>query len=509
MKKLLIIFALTVLNTGIYAQKVFDEAVAKGMLNRMAEDPISFFNNETDPNFTMIFDNGTINTAAVLAKNLSSMTYKRNELSQKIKQIGNTAIISGIVEETFYSKTDPNKLLFSDKEVYTYTFASNKGKWLFVAGQHTAVPTPFTKETLNEIMTEYKADSKVFMNSRLSENFRFINSKASFQPRKDFIGGTKQSIVSTEMLEPVIFQSGNLAVTSGIHKTVRTTSDGKEVIGQVGATYTWQNVGGKWMFMASQQNPVAPPTFDEATFNGIMVAWNKDPKNYFANDIDPKAIFTNGNGDLMTQPQLVMAFGDGTSLNKKTIEDLKVYQSGNTGVATGKTFESYNNGEFLYTGKFTYTFSQQNGKWILASAQHTDYKAPKVEDEAAIKNTIENETMAGWAHDAEKEFSYWKQAPAASWIGGVQNKAYSFVGFENIKKTAIDMHKNVKVTTLPTLKNSDYSITINGNSAFATYVQSQTSKGKTGKSRENRYLEKSNGEWKIVNATFIVDGVAK
>jgi hypothetical protein len=29
---------------------------------------------------------------------------------------------------------------------------------------------------------------------------------------------------------------------------------------------------------------------------------------------------------------------------------------------------------------FTYTFSQQNGKWVLASAQHTDYKAPKTAD---------------------------------------------------------------------------------------------------------------------------------
>jgi ketosteroid isomerase-like protein len=515
MKKLLIIFALTVLNTGIYAQKVFDEAVARAALGRLSNDPGEFFANETSSNFTIIFGNGTVSTRNDMLAMVKSMTDKYSRVEEKVtvNQVGSTAVVSGITAEKF-TNPQTNAVTNLPMEHFTYTFSLVKGKWLMVAAQHTDVAMPFTKETLNEIMAEYKADSKAFMNNHLSENFRFINSKSGFQPRKDFIGGTKQSIVTTEMLDPVIFQSGNLAVTSGIHKTVRTSADGKEVVGQVGATYVWQNIGGKWMFVASQQNPVSPPNFDEATFNGMITRWGNDPAGFVKNECDPKFIFTDGNGNSYTYQQAVDTYADGFSKIDKKVENVKVWQSGSTGFATGKTIEGFkfkDGTSYIYTGIFTYTFSIQNGKWVLASAQHTDFRSPKTEDEAAIKSTIESETMAGWAHDTEKEFSYWKQAPEASWIGGAQNKAYSFVGFDKIKKTAIDMHKNVKVNlnALPVLKNSDYSININGNSAFATYVQAQTSKGKTGKTRENRYLEKSNGEWKIVNATFIVDGIAK
>ncbi len=496
MKKLLIIITLTVWNTGIYAQKVFDEAVFNGMMSRMQTDP-AFFKNEVDPSFIITFGNGaTTNQESMLkyAENNIGL-YKPKYSNLKVSQYGNTGIVTGTNEETFLSKANPSIVTRTSKHLFTYTFAKIKKNWIWVAGQHTESPNPFTKETLNEILAEYKTDSKEFMNSHLSEDWRYINSKGGYQARKDFIGGTKQSIVTTEMLNPVIFQSGNLAVTSGIHQTTRTTSDGKKETSQVGATYTWQNRNGKWMFVGSQQIPVAPSNFDEATFKGIMGAWEKDPKNFFTSEIDPKALFTNGNGELMTQAQLAAAFGNGMSLNQKKVEDLIVYQSGNTGVATGKTFENYNNGEYLYTGKFTYTFSQQNGKWVIASAQHTNFRSPKEEDEAAIKSTIEGETNAFKMNDANKTTSFWLNTPYTS--HHYTAKGLGYVRGEKVGSTITDYLKaNPKIDNSPT-NYHDYIIRINGNSAWATYISDDTSNGKKVVYNKAAYLEKTNGEWKM------------
>lgn len=117
----------------------------------------------------------------------------------------------------------------------------------------------FTQETLNGILAEYKKDSKVFFNSYCSNDFRYTNTKlnGTYQYKKDLAAEATQSIESTEMLEPVIFSSGDLAVVSGIHQTVRIKKDGSKTTGRVACTYTFQRQKGKWMFAAAQQMTIA------------------------------------------------------------------------------------------------------------------------------------------------------------------------------------------------------------------------------------------------------------
>jgi hypothetical protein len=121
----------------------------------------------------------------------------------------------------------------------------------------------FTQATSDEILGEYKKDSKAFFNNRLSEDWRYINRKGGFQYQKDFLDRPSQNIVSTEMVQPVFFQSGDLAVSSGIHKTVRIDKDGKQITENTAVTYTWQRRNGKWMFVASQQSPIQAPVADD------------------------------------------------------------------------------------------------------------------------------------------------------------------------------------------------------------------------------------------------------
>lgn len=116
--------------------------------------------------------------------------------------------------------------------------------------------TAFTQATLNEISAEYQTNSKAFFTNRLSDDFRYTNPKGTYQTRKDIVAGPAQKILKTEILEPVIFQSGDLAVVSGIHRTERLGPNGNPVVGQVACTYTFQRREGKWMSVASQQTAI-------------------------------------------------------------------------------------------------------------------------------------------------------------------------------------------------------------------------------------------------------------
>ena len=134
----------------------------------------------------------------------------------------------------------------------------------------------FTQATLKEMLEEYQRDSNAFFINRLSEDFRYSNPQGTFLHKSDVaIGGTQktvstsdaQKIVTTlqaiyrmledilanEILEPVIFQSGDLAIVSGMHKTRSVGNDGNEITGEVAGTYTFQKRKGKWIFVASQQ----------------------------------------------------------------------------------------------------------------------------------------------------------------------------------------------------------------------------------------------------------------
>jgi Domain of unknown function (DUF4440) len=266
MKKIIITFVFSCLIINILqAQSSFDEVTFNGMMARLQTDR-AFIKNETDPGFTIIFSNGSISSKESLLKFFESNVgfYKRIESNLKVRQVGNSAIVTGVSDESFLSKTNAGVVDRSDKVVFTYIFSQQNGKWLWVSGQHTDFKKPaFTAATLNELVNEYKKDSKAFFNNRLSEDFKYINRKGGFQPQKDFLGGTAQNIVSTEMLDPVIFQSGDLAVTSGIHKTVRIDKDGKEITENTAVTYTWQRRNDKWMFVGSQQSTIQAPVAED------------------------------------------------------------------------------------------------------------------------------------------------------------------------------------------------------------------------------------------------------
>lgn len=109
--------------------------------------------------------------------------------------------------------------------------------------------------TLNGILAEYGKDSKAFFTNRLSNDFRYISSEGTFRNRDAIIARGSQKYLKTEVLEPVIFQAGDLAVVSGVH-AYYDSIDGTKITGKVACTYTFQLRANKWMFIASHHTVI-------------------------------------------------------------------------------------------------------------------------------------------------------------------------------------------------------------------------------------------------------------
>lgn len=74
---------------------------------------------------------------------------------------------------------------------------------------------------------------------------------------------------------------------------------------------------------------------------------------------------------------------------------------------------------------------------------------------------------------------------------------------DEFKKAYDDWEKNGKVQEV-TVTRENWLIRINGNSAFAVFDQhNKRPDGTNRHSVEERYLERTNGEWKLVNVTVL------
>ncbi|MBC7572072.1 MAG: nuclear transport factor 2 family protein [Spirosoma sp.] len=248
--------------------------------------------------------------------------------------------------------------------------------------------TAFTQATLNEVLAEYKTNSKTFFENRLSADFRYTTSRGVYQNRNDIVAGDDQKILKTEIVEPVIFQSGDLAVVSGIHKTERAGQGGNPVMGQVACTYTFQRKQNKWLFVASQQTSIIP-----------------------------------------TQSA----------------------------------------------------------------------------DEEAIKKVVEEQTAASYARDSKAYMAAWANTPYITRVGSYPEIGVTKVVGDEFRKAVTEAYAKPGEPSKDKVTRDNWLIRINGNSAFVVFDQyNARPNGTTRHSVEERYLERINSEWKIVNVTVLV-----
>lgn len=238
-------------------------------------------------------------------------------------------------------------------------------------------------------------------------------------------------------------------------------------------------------------------------FDQNSTTFDKDPVGW-VQKLPENVRFFGGDGPIFNKEQTLelvkrTASGKSTSF----FADLRVKQSGNLGVASGiRTHELvFANGlKMSWKDAFTYTFEWQNNQWVNTEMQHTKLDYQTNLDEAAIKQTCENETKYFHAGDSKNWVAQWSDSGKEEYMAQdivalAQNPYMKGEKFRAVSKA-------VNASAKPDGKESkmtDFQSRINGNMAWATYLQEDLKDGTSvAKAHQLRILEKQNGQWKIV-----------
>ncbi|GAB3639601.1 Cif family virulence factor [Spirosoma arcticum] len=126
-------------------------------------------------------------------------------------------------------------------------------------------------------------------------------------------------------------------------------------------------------------------------------------------------------------------------------------------------------------------------------------------DETAIKKVIEAQTTAGYARDEKAYLSHLANTPYISRVGIYPgNEVTKLVG-DDFRKAITETIAKPGEPIKDKVTRENWLIRVNGNSAFVVFDQHNARPdGTTRHSVEERYLERMNNEWKLVNVTVLV-----
>ena len=121
-------------------------------------------------------------------------------------------------------------------------------------------------------------------------------------------------------------------------------------------------------------------------------------------------------------------------------------------------------------------------------------------EDTAIKTVIDAETEASHAADYKTYLTYWAKVPYASFL--VEGKQYVGDVLWKAMDGVFATRKPTKINTVRT----GWNIRAVGNTAFVTFEQRDENLDTKAirETAETRYMEKVNGEWKIVNVSVIL-----
>ena len=148
MKK--IISTITLLAFGLigFAQSQFTETTFNDMTLNLKKNPVETIKKNTHLSFTFINGRGERKNFTDLLNYYTHVTESvRNCSDLKINQVGNMAIITGVVEQQWYPKSDASKVS-KYTGVFTYTYALDNGRWLLTSAQHTDMSIATEMETI-------------------------------------------------------------------------------------------------------------------------------------------------------------------------------------------------------------------------------------------------------------------------------------------------------------------------------------------------------------------------
>ena len=243
----------------------------------------------------------------------------------------------------------------------------------------------------------------------------------------------------------------------------------------------------------------------ESFYKKSIEDYKSNPKKYLQKVCSPDFIFITGHsGEFRNFDQSIVMFSDDRVTVNYQNEIKKVVVSGEVAVVSGISVHPQPN--MIYKDAYTYTFRKMNGEWKWIMAHHTkiDYKSLGISDDEAVKKAIEASTDYIYAADYDAYKKTWVDAPYISRV--VVNDAGQVSRMNAVEYNSLveDWRKNRKTPNGIKTTRSNFDTRINGTSAFVVFNQhNDNTDGTQRDSIEERYLEKINGEWKMVNVTVI------
>jgi Domain of unknown function (DUF4440) len=256
------------------------------------------------------------------------------------------------------------------------------------------------------------------------------------------------------------------------------------------------------LFTAFSLLAFAQSTFTEKMFTDMMGRYQKETIEFLKTETTPDFLFVGVGGEAANKQDFI-AFASGASaFPNNEFSNVKIRQYGSTAIMTGVWAHSHllkhNNSVVSYKESVTMTFVLQNDKWLLASHQGNVAPTVKADEETAIKAVIEKETATWRSGDIKGHADCWQAQP------------YSRILMSGLDGIVRDVTVAFIVNPTPGIMggggnsvNTNYRISIHGDTAWSSHDQETTTKeGTKSYTYEVRMLEKINGTWKIVGASI-------
>ena len=249
----------------------------------------------------------------------------------------------------------------------------------------------------------------------------------------------------------------------------------------------------------------AQAAFTEKTFNEMMKGYETGREDFLKTQFTPDFILVGTGGSVFTLPEF-MAFTKGGTTLTSDFSKVKIRQYDKTAIATGIWAHSHrlqNNSVVAYRELFTYTFIEQKGKWLVASAQHSEGPTVKADEEAAVKKALVDERKAFYAGDKDELTKLWTNNPATFINASYPSGRQFYRNSEAVKKSIEDFKpRDNAVGTITSSK-----VKVYGNNAIADLeVTANYKNGTVAKEHNIVLLEKEGDAWKILG--YSTHGVA-
>ena len=377
----------------------------------------------------------------------------------------------------------------------------------------------FTEQTLTEVHQAFITDALKAVAERTSPDFVMIGSNGQ---TRDYAGfkalNESGGIVEWPVSDVRIIQAGNLAIVTSIsdHGAVFKQNNTKFKAHER-STETFEYQKGKWMYKSAHYTNIQPPVANEEAAvkkalvdernvfhagdkDGMFKFWKNDPRTFVL------ASYNNGQLADMNNERVQKAISDFKPNDQSTgtIADSKVNIYGNIAVANFEKTTNFKNGTQNKEHDIAILEKESDGWKFIGYSVHGIPKDKK-EEEAAIKKVIEKETQTWLDRDAEGMTSCFANVEYALQLvyhGNMASNngiAYSTNEKKNVPEQLKAFVASMGKSDGSTFKNDNYMVRVSGASAFAYFDLTTTST--TGEKQhfyETRYLEKVNGEWKIV-----------